>query len=116
MYLAIMDVTFTRSEWDADADGPYIYFPKWASMPGSWEETSSGDERTCKFVAKLTAEEWAKLCNDWSIDPEDSEPNLGSITEYGHLEALAFNWDGEEWNVGGWTPIEYITMYVSEID
>jgi hypothetical protein len=66
-----------------------------------------------KWAGIITQGEWDALVSDWSIELADSEPNMGMITEYGHLEALAFNWGGMEWNAGGETPISYVSLYVS---
>lgn len=77
------------------------------------EFADSGDEPSRKWAGIVTGDEWDALVLDWSIDPDDSEANMGMLTEYGHLEAQAYNWDGMDWNVGGETPIAYVSLYVS---
>ena len=66
-----------------------------------------------KWAGVVTGDEWAKLASDWSIDPEDSEPNLGILGPFGVIEAEAYNWDGMDWNAGGETPIAYVSLYAS---
>lgn len=66
-----------------------------------------------KWAGIVSADGWAKLTREWSIDPDGGEPNGGMITEYGHLAARAYGWDGMGWNLGGNSPIAYVSLYVS---
>lgn len=75
-----------------------------AGPEGSWERVWSG------LVSEDT---YQRLAKNWSLDEADSEPNLGILTEYGHLESLHFDFDGMDWNVGGITPIIHATLRVS---
>jgi len=112
MYLAVLD--FTMSSDCAEAGECEHNARHGLPTAGTWNETSSGEERTHKFVAELTNSEWEALKDEWSIDVKDSEPNLGILTGFGQLDAWAFNFDGMDWNLGGVTPIDYATLYVGE--
>lgn len=77
------------------------------------EDDDSSEEPSRKWAGVITGAEWDALRSDWSIDEDDSEPNGGILTPFGFMESLAFNWDGMDWNVGGETPIVYVSLYVS---
>jgi|SRR5690348_6691062 len=66
-----------------------------------------------KWAGYVTAEEWDRLASEWSISFADSVPNMGMLTEEGFMESYAFNWGGMDWNVGGETPIDYVSLYAS---
>lgn len=66
-----------------------------------------------KWSGIITHEEWGKLRREWDIDLSESEPNLGMTTEYGYLAGYRFGWDGMDWNVGGETPIAYVSLSAS---
>ena len=66
-----------------------------------------------KWSGAIPESVYQKLVSDWSIDSDDSEPNMGMLTEYGHLEGYRFHWSGMDWNSGGETPIQYVSLSVS---
>lgn len=66
-----------------------------------------------KWSGTISESVYQKLVSAWDLDPEDSESNLGMLTEYGHLAGLRFGFDGMDWNAGGETPIDYVSLSVS---
>jgi hypothetical protein len=58
-----------------------------------------------KFAGPMRHEDLETFRREWDLDHEQSEPNLGMLTEYGLLPGDRFNFDGMDWNVGGVTPI-----------
>lgn len=120
-YLAVLDITFTPDAWDAETSEPTVSVT--AVLPhagpgnvaGEWEETSTCELRTVKMVAELTPEQWQTVVNVWSLEPDDSEPNGGILTGYGHLNSFAFNFDGMDWNMGGLTHVDYASLYVAPL-
>lgn len=78
------------------------------------EYSEFGVVRQRKWAGEMTQEAIDKLRQDWDMRHEDSEPNLGMLTEYGHLGGDRFNFDGSEWNSGGWTPIFEVTVSICD--
>jgi hypothetical protein len=66
-----------------------------------------------KWAGTIPESTYQKLVSDWSLDSDESEPNLGMLTEFGHLESLSFSFDGMDWNAGGETPIDHADLRVS---
>lgn len=66
-----------------------------------------------KWAGPISDNSYDKLASSWSLDLDRSEPNMGMITEYGHLASLAFDFDGMDWNAGGETPICFASLRVS---
>lgn len=58
----------------------------------------------------ITAGQLAALREEWSLEPEDAEPNLGFLADLGDGIPRVYpderhTADGMDWNVGGWTPV-----------
>jgi len=68
-----------------------------------------------QFGGKLSEENYRKLADSLILEPEYSEANIGMLTEYGWLPGYRWNSGGEEWNLGGWSPILDVTISVSAI-
>lgn len=78
------------------------------------EEPDEDDET--KWAGPLDMDAWFDLKNGWNIVPANSEPTLGMLTEYGHMWALCDNSDGMDWNIGGVTPVSYVSVYYCSQD
>lgn len=121
-YLAVLDITFTREAWGgptSEGTGYSVTDVLPHSGPGTvigeWEETGSCEDRTVKMVAELAPEQWQTLIDEWSLEPDDSIPNGGTISASGHLDSFAFGFDGMDWNVGGRSEVTYVSLYVSPL-
>jgi hypothetical protein len=118
---------------------PSHTYPHAAAFPGRWVQTEGdeeygygyladegGDEdyraaddggqgRHRKWVAELTPDDWHATADALMIDldpnglPEKYDDTLGSITEYGHIPAVAVD------NTEGWSPTRVIDsmLYLS---
>lgn len=75
-------------------------------------DLDAGDYPNRKWAGVISRRSYDALAASWSLDPEDSEANLGMLTEYGLLPGLRFNFSGMDWNVGGETPIAYASLSV----
>ena len=85
---------------------------------GTWRETGGSDDgaalREDQYSATLTDEQAEAFIKDWDLDPADSEPNLGILSEYGWLASDAYDLPGEYWNVGGVMPFMAVHVRLSE--
>jgi hypothetical protein len=84
------------------------------------DDTEPGEEygefsniATRKFVGIVTEKGWGKLADAWSLEVEDSEANMGILTEYGWMPSDSWNIGGMDWNLGGVTPIAFVDVRVS---
>lgn len=66
-----------------------------------------------KWAGIITEAKWNELASDWSLEPSDSEPNMGILTEYGWMPSDSWNLEGMDWNVGGSTPIAFASVRIS---
>lgn len=65
-----------------------------------------------KWSGPMSAEALVKLRSDFLLDESESEPNLGMLTEFGWLPGDRYMSTGDEWNVGGWTPIFDVSISI----
>lgn len=65
-----------------------------------------------KWSGEVSEATYRKLSDDWGFDASTSEPNIGMITERGYLSGYRWNFDGSEWNSGGWSPISFADLSV----
>jgi hypothetical protein len=111
----ILDVEYLTDEWGQSLGwiAPTLKDEPGLTLTEDYESEAEGCAWHRKWAGTISESTYEKLANDWNLDPEDSEPNLGMLTEYGHLESLAFDFDGMDWNAGGETPIAYASLRVS---
>jgi hypothetical protein len=57
---------------------------------------------------------YTRLADSWDLANKTDEPNVGILTEYGHLTCHAYTWDGMEWERAGSSPIVWMNLKVSE--
>jgi hypothetical protein len=66
----------------------------------------------------LSSDELLALRSEWSLDPERSEPNLGFLMADpvdGMPRLFAderHTAEGDDWNVGGWTPVMFADISI----
>jgi hypothetical protein len=108
---------WTQTEGDEQYDYGYLADEdegrNLAYLPA--DEHDEGEGRHRKWVAELTLEDWQTVARALCIDIEDDgmpteyTDTMGSITEYGHIPAVAID------NTEGWTPTRVIDsmLYVS---
>jgi len=84
------------------------------------DDTDAGEEyedypdiATRKFVGLVSEPTWQRFADDWCLTDEDSEPNLGILTEYGHLPGGRWNVDGMDFNLGGVSLIAFVDVSAS---
>jgi hypothetical protein len=97
-------------------DAPGLTLTEDHTEPDELEPVKSDDPETWpqrKWAGTVDAETFERFAHAWQLDEQTSEPNLGMLTEYGHLAADAYNFDGMDWNAGGVTPIAFVSLYVS---
>lgn len=69
-----------------------------------------------KWAGPMTHDAIQKLRYEWDMRHEGSEPNLGMLTEYGFLPGDRFDFTGDEWNQGGWTPIFDVSVSIFDAE
>lgn len=105
-------------EWvqtEGDEQYEYGYLADHGGDPDYRAADEGGEGRHRKWVAELTPADWhataAALCIDLDANgmPENYEDTLGSITEYGHIPAVAVD------NTEGWSPTRVVDsmLYLS---
>lgn len=99
--------------------------PKWfgESFPSDLtitDDTERGEEyedmpdiATRKFVGIVTEKVWDRLASDWDMTEDDSEPNMGILTEFGFMPSDSWTHDGMDWNMGGISMIAFVDVRVS---
>lgn len=73
--------------------------------------------RVVTVSGEIDAATLAALRSEWSLDPEDSEPNMGFLGDLGDgmpriYESERYNFDAMDFNVGGWSPVLDVTVSV----
>ena len=67
-----------------------------------------------KWVGIIPKAVYRELRDSWSLQRENAMETGGILTaEYGLIPAIAWSFDGMEWNTGGSTPIFQASLYVS---
>lgn len=66
-----------------------------------------------KWAGLVRDDIYDDFARDWGLEPDDSENNMGMITELGWLDSYSYDYDGMDWNAGGLTPISYVNLRVS---
>jgi hypothetical protein len=78
-------------------------------------ETDYGDGIVgVQYTAEVSDEAFETFARDWALADYDDEPNLGAITERGHVSGAHYDFGGDEWNAGGVTPVASVSLFVSE--
>jgi len=108
-------------DWHMD-DEAGVDNEMWATrnMPaGDWGPPGV-EEDVVSFEATLDEEDYHAFLNEWGLkcevcnqDYEDA--SIGSVLYYGRmLNALYYSLDGSLWNAGGWTPVRWVNVIISE--
>lgn len=95
--------------------------------PGEWHQPEWDEcmERWVYTVKEnaynIPEEAWQKFADRYDYLSEESNPNMGILGAWpegfvGLRPSLCWTNDGMEWNGGGWTPVMYVTVYVTAIE
>lgn len=86
-----------------------------------WREGGGGTEYGEGYVGRqwiadaATDAQVAEFKREWDLDDRDSEPNMGMLVDTGqHLESSHWDIPGDDWNVGGVSPVAWATVRISE--
>ncbi len=73
----------------------------------------SGESRTwAGFVDEATFKRSADV---WRLDATPYKPAVGVVAEAGGLTVREYTLDGMNWEMGGMSPIVYVSVWVSEM-
>jgi len=67
-----------------------------------------------KWDGVIDGEIHRALADVWDLEHKASQPDLGMVTKYGHLAGDCYTFDGMEWELSGWSPIVWVSLFVSE--
>jgi hypothetical protein len=70
------------------------------------------DSRT--WAGVIDGDSYARFAEGWGLENKPGEANLGMPGEHGHLASYSYTFDGLEWESGGYSPIVWMRLTVSE--
>jgi len=117
-----MRVVFVR--WFMDKSIIDIDNETWTRkhMPaGNWKSQFVDDETgEVEFDGELDEDEYHAFLNEWGLNCEVcnndiGDASFGSMLYNGRMyDAIYHTLDGMDWNAGGWTPVKWVDVIVSE--
>jgi hypothetical protein len=82
-------------------------------VDAGWTLTEDTAElRTWRGV--IDGDTYARLADAWGLEHKPSEVKLGMPGKHGELASHSYTFDGLEWASGGWSPIVWMRLTVSE--
>lgn len=127
-YLSEAELQNEESPWVLDDDGLYFLWDYenqhrsvWGTIPIIVREAlvhteeldpeDGPDECNNKWCGALNKQQWEAFRDAWFIEPDRCDDTMGMITEYGHMWALADMSSGDDWNMGGIYPVDFVSTY-----
>lgn len=103
------------SVWETIPKSAQPYFVKTDDTEYG-EDVSEVYEVETKWCGALSREAWEDFRSAWDIHPNSADQTMGMITELGHMWALSETHDGMDWNIGGVTPVDFVSVYYCALD